>query len=79
MSRTEDPSNHQLSGPSITVEIRESWGRRRAYPMCHESKLFAQIAQTKTLRAMDLQHIHDLGFGIWDQSSRSELQIDSVE
>lgn len=49
---------------SITVEIKQVYGNEVIYPVCENSKLFAQIAGTKTLTRNTLRDIKALGYAI---------------
>jgi hypothetical protein len=50
--------------PSITVEIRDVYGKRTVYPVCGTAKTFADIAGTTTLTDMTLLRINSLGYQI---------------
>lgn len=54
----------QLLKPSITVEIRDVYGKPAAYPMDEAARLFADIAGTTTLTDMTLKRIKLLGYHI---------------
>jgi hypothetical protein len=49
---------------TITVEIKNNFGREAIYPACHQSKLFAQLAGTKTMTRDALAVIKQLGYTI---------------
>jgi len=49
---------------NITIEIRSVYGNLKAYPMCTNSKLFAEIAGTKTLTQGTIQRAKRLGFDV---------------
>lgn len=49
---------------TITVELKSIYGVQAIYPACHASKLFAQIAGTKTLTRAAIAHIKNLGFTV---------------
>ena len=49
---------------TITVEFKSIYGVQAVYPACHQSRLFAQIAGTKTLTRAVIAHIKNLGFTI---------------
>ncbi len=48
----------------IQVEIKNVYGTEKIYPACTTSKLFADIANTKTLTRGVLQTIKNLGYSI---------------
>lgn len=50
--------------PSVTIEIKDVYGVRTAYPVCENARSFAAIAGTKTLTKDTLRHIKDLGFAV---------------
>lgn len=49
---------------TITVELKSIYGIQAVYPACHASKLFAQIAGTKTLTRAAVASIKALGFTV---------------
>jgi hypothetical protein len=49
---------------NIKVSIRDIYGNRTIYPECDKSKLFAQIAGTKTLPIRVIENIKKLGYTI---------------
>ena len=49
---------------TITVELKSIYGVQTIYPACHASKLFAQIAGTKTLTRAAVASIKALGFTV---------------
>ena len=46
----------------IHVTVREVYGEKKVYPHCEVSKLFAKIANTKTLTHETLCYIEELGY-----------------
>ena len=48
----------------ITVHRREVYGVVKYYPVCDKAKLFAHIAQTKTLTHDVLKRIGALGYKV---------------
>ena len=48
----------------ITVRIKTIYGIETVYPSCEQSKLFARIANTKTLTSHALRDIKALGYQI---------------
>ena len=50
--------------PSITVAIRDVYGKPAAYPMDEAARIFADIAGTTTLTDMTLKRIVALGYQI---------------
>lgn len=53
----------------IMIEIREHYGKRRAYPVCEDAEAFARIAGTATLTKAVLEEIRSLGYDIQIQAS----------
>lgn len=49
---------------SIQIRIKSVYGNENIYPMCEKSKLFAQIAGTKTLTWRTIAQIKQLGYTI---------------
>ena len=49
---------------TITVELKSIYGVQAIYPACHASKLFAQIAGTKTLTRAAVASIKALGYQV---------------
>ena len=49
---------------TITVEIRNTYGQDKIYPVCDKAKIFADIAGTTTLLPRDIQRIQMLGFEV---------------
>lgn len=47
---------------TITVEQKNLYGNDLFYPVCIKAKLFASIANTKTLRVNDILLIKKLGY-----------------
>jgi hypothetical protein len=45
----------------ITVQLRSVYGRETVYPACPQSRIFADIAGTRTLTPETLAHIVRLG------------------
>jgi hypothetical protein len=48
----------------ITIEVRSIYGQSKAYPVCADSQLFAQMLRTKTLTREALKDILALGYEI---------------
>lgn len=48
----------------ITVEIKNVFGVNKIYPVCSIAKLFAEIANTKTLSKSNIKIIEELGYSI---------------
>lgn len=57
----------------ISVEIKNVYGAEKIYPACNTSKLFADIANTKTLTRGVLQTIKALGYSI--EVKHAEVQL----
>lgn len=49
---------------SVTIEIRNVYGRTKAYPKCQTGLIFSNMLGTKTLTRDALQHIQRLGYAI---------------
>lgn len=47
-----------------TYEIKEVYGRPRAYPTNNQAKLFQDLVGLKTLRPYDIHRIESLGFSV---------------
>lgn len=47
---------------TITVEIKNNFGNEAIYPACEHSRLFAEIANTKTLTRETIEKIKCLGY-----------------
>lgn len=72
---------------SITIEIRDVYGRAQAYPVCETARLFARLRKTTTLTADALRLIHQLGYtihaqgrysGSWEAGTALWLGLDAV-
>ena len=48
----------------ISVRVTDVYGKRVVYPVCEKAKVFADIANTKTLTDTTLRCIQKLGYGI---------------
>jgi len=48
----------------ITVRIERNYGNPTIYPMCDKAKLFAEIADTKTLTPRTVNAIKHLGYEV---------------
>lgn len=48
----------------ITITLREVYGVVKAYPVCVDAQLFAQLAGTKTLTTQALALIAKLGYEV---------------
>ena len=46
----------------LTVRIENNYGLERIFPVCENSKLFSEIAKTKTLSKKDIEIIKELGY-----------------
>lgn len=49
---------------TITVRIRQVYGRDTIYPVCEKAQLFAQLIGQKTLGQHDLTLIRKLGYTV---------------
>jgi hypothetical protein len=50
--------------PAIHVRVMDVYGRQVVYPVCDHAKVFASIADTKTLTETTLRCIRKLGYAI---------------
>ena len=50
----------------IIVEVKDVYGKPLAYPVSEEAKLFAKIAESKTLTPRVLKIINSLGYEIYE-------------
>ena len=57
---------------TITVELKSIYGVQAIYPACHASKLFAQIAGTKTLTRAAIANIKALGYQVTVKQTQPE-------
>lgn len=48
----------------IVISAKDVYGERKYYPVCEKAKLFAEIANTKTLTKSTLFKIKDLGYTV---------------
>lgn len=48
----------------ITIKLKDVYGETKAYPICKDAKLFAEMLGTKTLTRSALGHIRHLGYEI---------------
>ena len=61
---------------TIQINVREIYGVRKAYPLCKDAMLFAEIAGTKTLTRNTLRRIKDLGYVIKISYTDGFLDLD---
>lgn len=54
---------------TITIEVRSVYGQNKAYPVCADAHLFAQMLRTKTLTLEALKDIIALGYTIEARAS----------
>lgn len=47
---------------TITVQIKNVYGRETIYPQCTKAQIFARLLGQKTLSAANLAHIQELGY-----------------
>lgn len=57
-------STTEPTQPTITVEVRDVYGKPTVYPMDTAARIFADIAGTTTLTDMTLKRIKLLGYHI---------------
>lgn len=48
--------------PTISIHIRDVYGKPTAYPACPTAEKFAALTGTKTLTPRDLKTIQSLGY-----------------
>jgi hypothetical protein len=58
------PSTNTTTPMSITVEIRDVYGRPTIYPACPTAEKFAALTGTKTLTGQALNTIRSLGYTV---------------
>jgi hypothetical protein len=58
----------------ITIRLKSNYGQQVAYPACKQSKLFATIAETKTLTGRTLKLIEAMGYQINVEQQSAELE-----
>lgn len=61
----------------IIVEVKDVYGKPLVYPISEEAKLFAKIADSKTLTPRVLKMIDSLGYVIYE--NRGFYDYGSVE
>ena len=54
----------KVTAMNITVEIKNTYGQDKIYPVCDKAKIFAQIAGTTTLLRRNIQLIQALGYEV---------------
>lgn len=54
---------------TITIQIRNVYGKLKAYPVCNRAEAFARIAGSKTLTLSTLCEIRNMGYDIKQESS----------
>ena len=57
---------------TITVEFKSIYGVQAVYPACHQSRLFAEIAGTKTLTRAVIEKIKKLGYSVTVKQTQPE-------
>jgi len=57
---------------TITVELKSIYGVQTIYPACHQSRLFAEIANTKTLTRAAIEKIKKLGYSVTVKQTQPE-------
>lgn len=51
-----------MNDKTITVEIRDVYGKQTVYPICDTAKTFAALTGCKTITDQALMHINALGY-----------------
>tara|TARA_R100001377_G_C3113742_1_gene83534 strand:- start:362 stop:547 length:186 start_codon:yes stop_codon:yes gene_type:complete len=59
----------------IKVQVKYVFGNELIYPMCKISKVFANIARTKTLSKEVLRSLKDVGYSITEIKNDTLLAI----
>ena len=54
---------------TISIEVRSVYGQNKAYPVCADAHLFAQMLRTKTLTRDALKDIIALGYTVEARAS----------
>ena len=65
-------------GQTVTLQVRNVYGRNKAYPICDKAKIFANMLGTKTLTKEHRAHIVSLGYGIYTVDS-DHLDMSEVD
>lgn len=57
---------------SITILIKQSYGRTIYYPQCDDAKTFAALAGQTTLTTANIKHIQKLGYTVYRELPEDE-------
>jgi hypothetical protein len=49
---------------TIQVQVKNVYGNEMIYPICEQAKLFAKLANTKTLTRQSIELIKALGYAV---------------
>lgn len=55
---------YNISEFVVHVRVMDVYGKRVVYPVCEKAKVFADIADTKSLTESNLRRIQKLGYTI---------------
>ncbi len=55
---------YNISEFVVHVRVMDVYGKRVVYPVCEKAKVFADIADTKSLTEANLRRIQKLGYTI---------------
>ena len=55
---------YNISEFVVHVRVMDVYGKRVVYPVCEKAKVFASIADTKSLTEANLRRIQKLGYTI---------------
>jgi len=61
--------------PTVTIEVKQQYGKELAYPVDDNAKSFCQLAGTKTLSRDQLRKIKDLGFDVQIKMASTSFDI----
>lgn len=59
----------------ITIELKDVYGQRLAYPVCVKAKIFAELTGKKTLTSDALRQISRLGYEIKVKPQPTDLPL----
>lgn len=59
----------------IEVDIVNQYGRDVIRPVCDTAKTFCRMLNQKTLTGRDIQHIKELGYGVFVSHQNQGVQL----
>lgn len=62
----------------IIIRLKNNYGQQVAYPACNKSKLFAQLADTKTLTKQTINIVKALGYEVRIEQQSSEEALEGL-